>query len=91
MDRLLRAPEIQIRARLMAADACFYPQLKPSPSQQVDFDIIAAYLPYVDVLTTDAHMVELLHLAGVTDDYDTLVLSSRREGRAQLLDRVKGL
>ena len=90
-NALMSTQEIDIRARLMAADACFYPQHSPSHSFQTDLEIAAAYLPFMDVYTTDAHMAELLRQSGVSADYEAIVLSSRRADRESLMEYVQGL
>ena len=50
----------------MAADIIYYPDMVPSASLRMDFEIVASILPYVDILATDNHMAELISKAGLS-------------------------
>jgi len=80
---------IDIRACLMAVDIAHFPQTLPERSLNTDFDIVASILPYVDMLTTDRHMADLIGRCSLSERYDCEVFSMRR--RRELLQRLQDL
>lgn len=82
---------LHIRTSLMAADIFYFPDSNPpSPSLQNDFEIVAAALPYVDIMTTDAYIKELMSQSGLIDQYSAKVFSMKRNDRRALLDEIDG-
>ncbi len=90
-EDLLSCPHIEIRASLMAADIAKSPGKPPTVSLNVDFDIVASFLPYVDILTTDAYMKELMRQSGVLARYPTEVFSMTVEDHVRLTTRLSAL
>ncbi len=90
-EELLACPQIEIRAALMATDIAKYPKMVPTASLNVDFDVVASFLPYVDILTTDAHMKELIVQSGVLSDYPAKVFSMATDDHARLTETLAAL
>ena len=78
--RFSNTPFLSIRSKLMAADIAHYPYLKPEPSLQDDFSIVATVLPYVDVFATDNYIAELIKQTRVGIEYDCRVFTMRQQG-----------
>jgi hypothetical protein len=60
---LLECPYLTIRASLMVADIFNNPKKDRTGSINADFDIVASAMPYVDMLTTDKYMAEMIRQA----------------------------
>ena len=90
-EELPSCPHIEIRASLMAADIVNYPDKAPTVSLNADFDIVANFLPYVDILTTDAYMKELMRQSGVSAQYPAEIFSMTAEDHALLTERLSAL
>ncbi len=86
---LLECPFVHIRASLMAADVYFSPQKLASASLNVDFDIVASVLPYVDILATDGYVSELINRSGLRDRFRAKVFPMKE--RRALMQTLREL
>ena len=67
----------------------FYkPNRRPKPSDHFDMAALATALPYVDIVTTDAIMKEMLGRLGLDQKYKVEVYSSRLEDVEALFERL---
>ena len=72
-------PVISISAKLWA---CLLTKFKNRPiksSDSTDIDIISTYLPYVDVLATDAFIADRITELGIASRYKTIVFDARTQ------------
>ncbi len=70
---------ISIRAGLTAADIVFRERDKRNRGIFNDFNAVAAYLPYVTIMTVDKNTKEIIKQAGLLQRFPTTVLSSSQE------------
>jgi hypothetical protein len=72
---LLECPYLTIRASLMAVDIRNNPKKDRTGSINADFDIVASVMPYVDILTTDRYMAEMIRQAKLSQQFGARVYS----------------
>jgi len=77
-DPVFRAiPVVSIAARLWASLLTKDPTRKVQPGDATDIEVLATYLPYMDVVGTDAFMATKLATLGIDTEYNTLVFSGK--------------
>jgi len=91
-DELFNIPLIDVFCSLNAALYAFYPDRTPRGSDLTDFAILAAAIPYCDVVTTDKLMKELLvNTLHFDEKYKCQIFSANIEDRQALQDFVRKL
>jgi hypothetical protein len=73
----MNVPLLSIEARLFAAILTRYPERKIKPSDGTDIDVLSAYLPYMDVVCTDAFMAEQMRSLHIAEEYNVSVFHGR--------------
>ncbi len=70
-------PLLSIEARLIAAILTRYPERRIKPSDGTDIDALSTYLPYMDVVCTDAFMAEQMRSLHIAEEYGVTVFHGR--------------
>ncbi len=77
-DSIFRAiPVVTIAARLWASLLTKHPTRKIQRGDATDIEVLATYLPYMDVVGTDAFMATQLATLGIDKEYSTRVFSGK--------------
>lgn len=83
-------PLLSIEARLFAAILTRYPERKIKPSDGTDIDVLSAYLPYMDVVCTDAFMAEQMRSLHIAEEYNVSVFHGRTSSLSALASFLEG-
>jgi hypothetical protein len=75
-------PLLRIEAHLFASILTRYPKRQIRPSDATDIDALSAYAPYMDVVCTDAFMVE--QLGGITEEFAITLFSAKTSSLREL-------
>ncbi len=78
-DMFNKIPFINIEAKLMASLLTHFKDRPIKRSDHTDIDIISTYLPYVDVLATDAFIADRITALGIASDYSIDLFDARTE------------
>jgi hypothetical protein len=70
-------PVIGIGARLYAAILTKYPTRQIKASDATDVEILSTYLPYMDVLCTDAFMADQLRTLGIHKEHQVAIFNAK--------------
>lgn len=76
-DDFTGIPLLSVEARLFAAILTRYPERKIKPSDTTDIEALSAYLPYMDVVCTDAFMAEQMRSLQIAEEYGVSVFHGR--------------
>jgi len=87
--QLLDCSFIHIWSSLIAADIFFNQAKRPSSSLFMDFEIVASLLPYVDILTTDGYISDLVMKAKLSDRFNAQIFTvKQRKALAEQLGNL---
>jgi len=84
-------PYYNIFCSMEAGFISYKPERKPRPSDPYDFAALASVLPYVDVMTTDSAINDMVVQLGLDVRYGVEVFSARKADVEALLKRLSGL
>jgi hypothetical protein len=86
-----RIPYYDIFCSLEAGFIAYKPERNPRESDPYDFAALASVLPYVDIVTTDSAMKDMLIQLGLHTRYQAEVFSARESDVRELLERLRTL
>ena len=91
-DELLNSAFMNIHSSIRTAAAMYFPKRKQRGSDLRDPVILAAVMPYSDVVTTDRFMEELLVARLNFDEkYDCVIFSANKRERLAFRDLIRSL
>lgn len=91
-DELLNSAFVDIHSSIRTAAAMYFPKRKQLGSDLRDPVILAAVMPYSDVVTTDRFMKELLVARlNFGEKYDCEIFSANKRDRAAFRDLIRSL
>jgi hypothetical protein len=77
-DFVFRAiPVVSIAARLWASLLTKHPTRKVQTGDATDIEVLATYVPYMDIVATDTFMATKLATLGIDTEYNTRVFSAK--------------
>jgi len=88
-DYFANIPTIKIRCMMWAHLLIAHNHRPIKQSDFLDIEIISAYLPYVDILTTDHFMYNVIRELKLDKEYNTEIFSSKNSSIKNFIKKIK--